>query len=318
MIFHFRHDLLEALVTAIGYLNKGKPSVLTFFRGAGVPRSLMEEEDRNQKNLSKFAIARNILTRLNEQGDNPAAIRHRRQVARRVVEWEDFSTCWPDDELKAKGAVHEVRRIINVHDSFTRLQQANEAESQKHRSAKDAEAQAAAERALRAQSIKDDFYALFGETDVRRRGIALEGVLNRLFEYSGILIREAFIIRCDESGKPLEQIDGVIEIDHVPYLVEMKWCEAPIGVPEVSQHLSRLFLRMRGSAARGMYISYSGFTDSAIDTARDGITAGAMIFMCTLLDFVQLMERKDELIEFCRERIRLATIEKQPFVQPTT
>src|SRR5688572_1733673 len=125
IFFHFRHDLLEALVSAIGLLNKGKEGVLTFFRGAGVPRSLMADEAeqvrRDKDSISKFTIARNILKRLNELGDQPNAIQQRREVAKRVTEWEDFGTCWPKDELAAKGAVQEVRRIINVYDSFTRM-----------------------------------------------------------------------------------------------------------------------------------------------------------------------------------------------------
>lgn len=30
--------------------------------------------------------------------------------------FEDFSCCWPEDVLKAKGAASEVRRIVNVKD----------------------------------------------------------------------------------------------------------------------------------------------------------------------------------------------------------
>ena len=134
----------------------------------------------------------------------------------------------------------------------------------------------------------------------------------------GILIREEFTIRCDDTGKPLEQIDGVIEIDHIPYLVEMKWWDQPIGVPEIGQHMNRLFLRLRGGAVRGMFISYSGFTDTAVQTVKDGLAAGAMIFMCTLQDFVRLMETKADLGEFCRERIRLTLINKQPYIAPST
>jgi hypothetical protein len=40
---------------------------------------------------------------------------------KRLVEFEDFSTCWPDDQLKAKGLVAEILRVIDVKDSFGRM-----------------------------------------------------------------------------------------------------------------------------------------------------------------------------------------------------
>ena len=55
-------------------------------------------------------MVRTTLTRLNERGE--AALRERREILKRVTEFEDFSTCWPNDQLKAKGLVAEIRRVI--------------------------------------------------------------------------------------------------------------------------------------------------------------------------------------------------------------
>ena len=74
--------------------------------------------------ISKYEIARAALRRINDAGDQ--MLRPRREVIKQVTEFEDFSLCWPDDELKAKGMVGDVRRHVNVKDSFTRMQQAEE------------------------------------------------------------------------------------------------------------------------------------------------------------------------------------------------
>ena len=113
-------------------LNKSYQSVLNFFRGAGVPPLMMAAEAERvarKEKISKFEIARNILVRLNEAGDSDAAIERRRIVARRVAEWENFNTCWEDKVLEATGAVAEVRRIINMYDSFTKMKQERDAET---------------------------------------------------------------------------------------------------------------------------------------------------------------------------------------------
>ena len=50
-----------------------------------------------------------------------SALRESHEALKIVVEFEDFSTCRQSDMLKAKGLVPEIRRVINVKDSFTRM-----------------------------------------------------------------------------------------------------------------------------------------------------------------------------------------------------
>ena len=57
----------------------------------------------DRESISKFHIVRTALTRVNEAGE--AGLRERREVLKRVVEYEDFSTCWPEDRLEAQGLV---------------------------------------------------------------------------------------------------------------------------------------------------------------------------------------------------------------------
>src|SRR5258708_3697626 len=117
--FHYPHELTELLIETIPLLSKGKKGVLLFFKGAGVADTmtadLLARVESTPKDINKYEIARTVLTRINERGE--PTLRQRREILKRVTEFEDFSTCWAGDQLKAKGLVAEIRRVVNVKDS---------------------------------------------------------------------------------------------------------------------------------------------------------------------------------------------------------
>ena len=190
--------------------------------------------------MSKYHIARNLLTRINEAGD--AGLRLRREVVRRVVQWEDFLTCWDADRLKAQGLVSQIQKVVNAKDSFTRMYEERDREAAARRAQAEREAEAKRRTAKTREEVKDALFALTGDSDPPRRGRAFELVLNRLFDAYGDRSEKSFVLRTSAGGA-VEQIDGVIELDGHVYFVEAKWWEARVGVPEVSQHLIRVFLR---------------------------------------------------------------------------
>jgi hypothetical protein len=107
--FHHPPELLSLLIDTIPLLCRSKRDVLLFFQGSGVPDPLLRDLAlslrTDPQGINKYHIARTVLTRLNERTD--AYLGPRREVLKRVVEFEDFSTCWPQDQLKAKGLVAE-------------------------------------------------------------------------------------------------------------------------------------------------------------------------------------------------------------------
>jgi restriction system protein len=126
--YHYPPDLFELLVQTIPLLCRSKQNVLTFFKGAGVEGRLLSGVTRkvneDKASITKYEIVRTVLEKLNEKGD--ATLAARREVLRRIVEFEDFSTCWPDDRLKAQGLVAQIRQVVNVKDSFTRMREERE------------------------------------------------------------------------------------------------------------------------------------------------------------------------------------------------
>lgn len=101
--YHFPPDLIELLIDTIPLLCRSKADVLGFFRGCGVARGtladLEQRVDADRAAISKYQIARTILTRINETGDR--SLGQRRQVIKRVTEFQDYSACWSEDQLKS-------------------------------------------------------------------------------------------------------------------------------------------------------------------------------------------------------------------------
>jgi restriction system protein len=312
--FHYPPELMNLLVDTIPRLNRSKRDVFLFFQGAGISKTLMQpalhEWERDSSSVNKFDIVRQILTNLNQRGEG--ALRERREVLRRVVEFDDFSTCWANDALEAKGLVGEIRRVVDVKDSFTRMSQERANERQERMAAKDTEAQALAKRRSQLDGIKKDLFALVAEANRHRRGKALEGVLNRLFDAHGILIREAFTLRGDDKEGVVEQIDGVVELEGHVYFVEMKWWIDPVGVPQISEHMMRVFLR---AEARAIIVSASGFTAPAVATCKEALSQ-KVVALCSLQEIVVVLERQLDLSRFLKSKVYAAMTHKNPFFEP--
>ncbi len=309
--YHYPPELFNILIDTIPLLNKSKKDVILFFRGAGVSNSLLDDLNKiviyNKDSISKYEITRKIITRLNEKGES--TLRERRELLKRIVEFEDFSSCYPDDQLKAKGLVADIRKIIDVKDSFTKMKNEREKERQKYISLKNEEILKVKETRENRLRIKEDFCSLFKEKDHQKRGRNLEKVINRLFVESKISIRESISIKGDNNEGIIEQIDGVIEINSSLCLVEIKWWNQPIGVPEISIHLSRIFLR---SCVSGIFISASGYSDTSITTCKEALSK-ITIALCTIEEIYRVIDAEKDLKKFFEMKINAAKIEKDPF-----
>ena len=240
--WHYPPELFDLLVETIPLLCKSKLDVLTFFRGCGLPGAmtgdLWERVDRDRTSISKYEITRVALTRINDGGDS--TLRCRREVVKRVTEFEDFTGCWPSDQLKAEGLVARVRQVVNVRDSFTRMKQERDGERQDRLRTARAEAEAKQRRREERDGLRRRLAGLNSIANPQQRGKAFESVFNDLFALDGLTVREAFTIS-DDDGQVEEQIDGLIVLDGQPILVEVKWhsertwrgrrCQAPLPFP---------------------------------------------------------------------------------------
>lgn len=312
--FHYPPEILSLLVDTIPLLCRSKNDVILFFRGAGVAQDDLGEVERlvsvNKSSITKYEIARNILTKVNARGDS--ALGTRREIIKRIVEFESFETCWANDQLKAKGLVASIREVVGKKDSFTRMEQERKTERDIRLSKLQAERAKLEKKRLEINNVNQRLSALFKMDDKpHERGKLLEGVLNDLFRVYGILIREDFRRRDPEIGVVVEQIDGVIELNGQIHLVEMKWLNAPVGISEFSPHLSRLFLRQN---ANGIFISANGYASSVESVCKEALSQKT-IFLCSLREIVMLLQRQDDLVDFLSKKSNAAIIDKNPFLE---
>lgn len=314
-IFHYPPELFELLVETIPILNRSKKSVLLFFRGAGISEKLYEDIsvrlEADKASINKYEICRTILTRINEKTDK--YIRERRELLKRVVEFESFTNCWEADQYKAKGLVSEIRNVVNVKDTFTRMKQEKENIQAKHTSEYNKKVEEIKKRTELIETIKKEFYGLFSIKNQQERGKKLEGVLNSIFSIFGVLVREAFTRKGDNGEGIIEQIDGVIEIDNQIYLVEMKWKKDKIGSEDIFAHLGRIYHR---TSAQGIFISASGFTDSGILASKEALVNRAILVLTDLEEFIDILDNDKDLIQYFKAKIQKAIIDKEPYSKP--
>ncbi|OPZ84070.1 MAG: hypothetical protein BWY76_02004 [bacterium ADurb.Bin429] len=316
IVFHYPPELMNLLIDTIPLLNRSKKGVLLFFHGAGVSKALLNDltakVKQDSSGITKFEIVRTVLTRLNAAGES--MLRQRREVLKRVVEFEEFASCWPDDQLKARGLVASIRELVNAKDTITRINIEREREREearkRHQQAQEGKLAKMQEKKAALANIVTDINGLFTCSWPQGRGKALESIVNRLFNVSDILVREAFTVTGSSGEGIIEQIDGAIELDGTVFLAEMKWWDKPLGKGEVASHLVSVFNR---ADVGGIFISASGYTEPAITVCRDALR-DKVIVLCELREIIRLLEQELDMQEFLRTKIRAAKLDREPFL----
>lgn len=314
--YHYPPDLLAVLIETIPKLVKSKPLLISFFRNAGVNRSTLKPyEDliaKDKDSIKMYDITRELLIQLNEKGD--AALSARRKILKAVVDFEDFDTCcyekWRNE---ARGLVCKVREIVNRKDAFTRMN--IEREQEKRKNIQEREAALVAEQKKKKECIKkvkSDLSSLIKNENPHKRGKALEKVLNELFACYDILVSEAFEVTGNNSEGVVEQIDGAIEFENHYYLVEMKWWQDTIGRKETAEHLVNL--ANRGGEVRGLFISYSSYSEPAITDCCNALNRGVVVILARLDEIYKLLDKEYDLKIWLKEKTTAAHLYKKPFV----
>jgi hypothetical protein len=315
IIFHYPPELLGLLIEALPCLCRTKPDLLLFFQGSGVERNLLVPYETllrtDRDAFKKHIVSRELLTQLNELGER--SLRERRELLKRVVEFHDFSVCWPKDQPIAKGLVAQIRELVNAKDAFTRMNIEREQERKQRLAGEDLKERVARKKRQELEEIKRNFFSLFNETNPYKRGKALEGVLNSYFKASGILISEAISPIGDAGTGVVEQIDGVVQVGGQRYLVEVKWEQETLGRDKVASHLVRVFSR---GLAGGIFISYSDYSAAAIKDCKEALR-DKVIVLCRLTEFVSALEKELNLVKLLDSKIDKAIIDKDPYFMPS-
>lgn len=307
---HWPPELTDQIIEAVPRLLKSKRNVLDFFRACGLRANELSDVTKivatNADSITKFEIVRRVAMRLNDRDDNDA-LRMRREVLRRVVEWRDFSTCWDNRRDEAIGRVARIREIVNQADSFTRMAKEREAEARRNRHQYEQQAAKKRKRVEALRALETEFGGFFAEKDPQLRGRLLENMLNRYFSLEGVLVKESFHVVKTGVGI-VEQIDGAIVVDGKLTLVEIKWWNAPIGAEPVGFFLSKVYAR----DCAGLFIAHPGVTDPSVEHCRTALAAGKTIAVAELAELHSLIRRADPLHSHLENRLRSVVLEREP------
>ena len=308
--FHFPPDLFNLLVDTIPRLNKSKKDLLIFFRNVGVPASYLQKYyvllNTDKLQFKKFDVTRDVLAFLNQQQDKMLGVR--RKLLQRVVEFDSFEVCYPNDKDRAKANVADIQKLVTLKDTITRYENYMTNEQNEKIKALKEKNEKIRQSKEHFERLKQEFALLFSIQNPQERGMKLETVLNDIFSYFKISVKEAFTISDDESGKIYEQIDGVVEINHYLTLLEMKWEKTPIGADKVGRFMSRLLVRKN---VDGILVSYSPFAETSISTAKEAL-ALSVIALVDLEDIFTILTQEKDLSEYLSEVIRNVKLYKNP------
>lgn len=149
-------------------------------------------------------------------------------------------------------------------------------------------------RSQELEKLKEWFFQLAAEIDRNKAGLALEKLLNRLFELFELQPRQPFRV----TG---EQVDGSFELDGETYLLESKWEKH--ALPEADLLVFRGKIEGKSTFTRGVFIALN---DISLE-ARDSITRGKApsFFVMNGYDLMMILSESISLTDFLRRRRRL-------------
>jgi hypothetical protein len=144
------------------------------------------------------------------------------------------------------------------------------------------------------QKYLNELIALSNNSDTpQARGYAFEKYLNELFKASGLEPRGAFKI----EG---EQIDGSFILRDEVYLLEAKWTTQKTNKADLVVFKDKV--SNKSTFTRGLFISYSGYTDEALESLSRG--ARVNIVLMTVQELAIALKDDMTLKDFLWKKVR--------------
>jgi hypothetical protein len=143
------------------------------------------------------------------------------------------------------------------------------------------------------ESTKKNLTAILNIKIPQNRGFEFEKFLFRFFKDNDLNPRASFRI----IG---EQIDGSFEFENEIYLLEAKWTFEKTSKSDLVVFNEKV--SSKSSFTRGIFISFSGFSDNAIQTFNDGRVV--RIILVTVQELAIALERNINFTKLLKFKIR--------------
>lgn len=125
------------------------------------------------------------------------------------------------------------------------------------------------------------------------RGFAFEKFLREFFEENELQPRGSFKI----EG---EQIDGSFILNNEVYLIEAKWRNKPTDKADLVVFNEKV--SSKSGFTRGLFISYSGYSEEALHTFASGRTIN--IVLMTVAELAMILQQHKEFTDFLWKKVR--------------
>ncbi|MCX6010822.1 MAG: hypothetical protein NT134_00910, partial [Chloroflexi bacterium] len=144
--------------------------------------------------------------------------------------------------------------------------------------------------------LRQQYLALLKDLDSQKRGYALQGLLYKLFDLSGL-----------KPGKPFriegEEIDGDFVLAGDNFLLEAKWEKDKPTAADLYGFQGKVERKFEGT--RGLFISIMGFSDSSLDAFGKGKRSNFVVMDGEGLMFI--LEDRINLSDFLSKMVRHAS-----------
>lgn len=138
----------------------------------------------------------------------------------------------------------------------------------------------------------------------RERGYRLEGIMNGLFDLSGISASQPF--RRNAGG---EQIDGAFELDNRYYLVECKWRGKKSSPAELDALLGKV--RRTGGHSHGVFVSVNGWSRNVVNLLKQDIAKTTILMNGE--DLHAVLRGEVLLQDMIRAKVEALSLRAEPF-----
>lgn len=187
---------------------------------------------------------------------------------------------------KAKKAVAELKRIIEIHDQVNK--EGNDIEKRRQAEAEKLQRNMAVRQKL--AEIKNNYISLFSSCKPQERGFKLETILYDMFELFDLDPKASF----RNTG---EQVDGAFSLEGTDYLFEGKWQQGPTAIQDLDAFGGKISRKLDNTL--GLFLSINGFSPDGVKAHSTGrpvviLMTGAdlMAVLEERIDFVSLILRK--------------------------
>ena len=163
-------------------------------------------------------------------------------------------------------------------------------------------------RSQRRSGVADRLASIATTASSEQRGYFLTEILNELFAFEGLPVRDAFGSK-EGSSEIGSQVGGVIALDEQLYLVDVRWYDHPLEVKDIASHLVQVYSR---NDIHGLMISAAGYAKSALDECRRALR-GRVIILAEIEELTSLLRKNGDIRAWLGAKLYAATVDNDPF-----